>query len=369
MIAFVLYILMIILNFSFPRSKVLLVTDFLFMWILMGWNHSVADYSVYLQRYNYPEIYGTMEQLYVFFQDIGKSLGLNYDSFLIVMTFVFLLIRYFAIFGLSRKHNCIIALYMLFPFIMDITQLRMFYASSIVLLGLFFYKKYNYKKRGAFVFCVFNIIATLIHAASVVYFIIPLAVYIDKDKIKKYSKQVVAVVVVLYGLLFSGGLYWLLKSISGILGFGTKFIETAFAVSMAYKVTYRITYMIEIALFFVFMNYLFKKMIVSKKGNSIDTLNELTLGYKCNYSLLLILPLAWFSGDIYRVQHGILVFFYAILVNGDILKKHKVGEITWKQIVLALFLISYIFLFLIGNGSLYETVLKPVFFKNELMGF
>lgn len=364
MVLLFIYIMLVIFNFLLPRSKIIFIIDFIYMWILMGWNHSVADYGVYLMRYDHPEVYGTLEGIYVLLQNIGKSIGLNYDSFLIVMSFVFLLIRMISIHELCKNHNNVVGLYLLFPFVMDITQLRMFYATSVFLFGMIFLLRIKNSRNGIIVFCILNAVATLIHAACIIYFLIPVAMYIDRGKLKKYTKQIIAIVLVLYVLLFSGGLYNLVKLMSIAFGFGRKFVETAFAVSTAYKVTHRITYMLEIILFFLFMNSLLKNTLKINK-NSIS--KEIILGYKMNYIFLLILPLAWFSGDIYRIQHGALVFFYSILVNGSLFKKRTFGIITWSQVMLFGFLIAYIFLFLIGDGSLFNSVFWPAFYKNVLI--
>ena len=371
MILLSIYIVLIILNFKFPRSKVLFAIDFLFMWILMGWNHSTADYSVYLTRYTHPEIYKTLEPLYVLLQNLGQSLGMDYNLFLIAMSFLFLFIRMLAIRKLSNKPNIVIALYLMFPFIMDITQVRMFYATSLILLGLVFLLKNT--KKDNLIFMAFVLMATSIHAACIFYGLLLLVNQIDKKSPKKYAHQLAAIVVIAYLMLFSGALYYVVSIASSFLGFGTKFVETAFATSMAYKITHKITYMIEIGLFWAFFNYIFGRAIRKRKKDdyikeNIPNNNLLISCYKFNYTMLLLLPLAWFSGDIYRVQHGLLGLFYALYSNSYYMRNNTRGRCTLYQLATVLFMILFIFLFLVGLESLRETVFMPVFFENVFIG-
>lgn len=163
MILLISYIVIVILNLKFHKSKILYVIDFVFMWILMGWNYSVADYKVYFTRYTNPEIYGTLEPLYVVLQNWGKMMGMNYNTFLACMSFIFLLIRMVLIKLMSARPNYVIGLYLLFPFIMDITQIRMFYATTIVLLGFYVLVK-NYKYSDV-LFVITVILASMLHAA------------------------------------------------------------------------------------------------------------------------------------------------------------------------------------------------------------
>jgi hypothetical protein len=206
--------------------------------------------------------------------------------------------------------------------------------------------------------------------------LIVIAKYIDKSKVKKYSKQLVILIVIAYLLLFTGSLYTMAKTVLSIFGYGTKFVETVYATSQAYKITHKITYMMEIGLFFVFFNYIFSRAVRKYKNSirtnkMIETENNMSLMifcYKVNYILLLILPLAWFSGDIYRIQHGILILFYSAFSNSNYMYSKKKAGITLYQLAIILFIAVFMLLFLIGLSSLRETVFMPVFFENELIG-
>lgn len=370
------YIIIILLNLKFSKSKILYIIDFMFMWILMGWNYSVADYDIYLIRYTHPEIYGTLEPLYVVFQNIGKMMGLSYDTFLAYMSFIFLLIRMVLIKSMSMRPNYVVGLYLLFPFIMDITQIRMFYATTIVLIGIFILIK-NYKYCNI-LFVVTVILATMIHAACIIYILILVAKNVKSVNIKEYLQVCVLVCGILYALLPTGVLYSVLALISRRLGFGKKFIETVFSTSMAYKFTNKITYMIEIILFFGIIYLILKRATKGETLTSGTKEKELTKSFsnlellhfciKVNCSLLIILPLAWYSGDIYRVQHGIVILFYTALSNLDNFRGSRRGMVKLNQLLVAGFITIFMILFLIGLPSLREAVFMPVFFENGLLG-
>lgn len=368
------YIIIVLLNLKFQKSRILYAIDFFFMWLLMGWSYNVADYPTYLLRYTHPEIYGTLEPLYVILQNGGNLLGLDYNTFLACMAFVFLLIRYILVKLMSMRPNYVVGLYLLFPFVMDITQIRMFYATTIVLLGIFVLVK-NYKCSDI-LYAFIVVLATMIHAACIVYLLVLFAKHVKDFNTSNYLKGCILACVVFYILLPTNILYDSLAYISGIFGFETKFIETVFATGQAYKFTHKITYMLEIMLFFCVMNLIFRRAIRSQsaicdteKIESIRKYKDLEMLYFCtkvNCSLLIILPLAWFSGDIYRIQHGIVMFFYIVISNLDNFRSAKRGKIKINQLFLSGFIVVFMLLFLIGEPSLRENVFLPVFFENGL---
>ena len=376
MILLFLYIGIILLNFMFPKSKKLFVFDFLFMWMLIGWNYSVADYEIYLRRYMYSLMsFATLEPLYVYLQDIAKEQSLDYNSFLMCMTFVFLFIRMIAILGMSKRHNIVVALYLLFPYIMDITQVRMFYATSVVLLGLMFFIK-GYK-WGSIILLISVIIATMIHASCAFYLLLPLSKWMLRFTSKRVLSISVGITAMLYVLLLSGMLYNIVGYVSSWLGFPDKFAETVLANEMAYKFTYRITYSLEVLMFFLLMNYMLSSACRKYENTSITIKSDIAtfyekkyveIAYRINCLLLCILPLVWFSGDIYRLQHGILVFFYIVFSDIKFFRDIRKYVITHYQIAMAIFVMLFMMLFLLGNESLRETVFIPVFFENALWG-
>ena len=370
------YIILIVLNLKFSKSKFLYYFDFFYMWVLMGWNYSVADYDVYFTRYTHPEIYGTLEPLYVILQNFGKLVGLSYNQFLACLSFVFLLTRMILIKRMSVHPNYVIGLYLLFPFIMDVTQIRMFYATTFVLAGIYILQKK--KKHSNLLFLLFVILASMIHSACIIYLVVLIAQNSKKINEKKYLQISVLVCLVLYAFLPTGILYGVLANICRAFGFGRKFIETTIATSKAYKITHKITYMIEILIFFFAMAVILQRAKKSISHNySVDHNNVLSsfcekdfldLCSKINYSLLISLPLAWFSGDIYRVQHAMTIIFYIAVSNSNSFRSNIRGKVKINQSYIAGFIVVFMFLFLIGIPSLRETVFVPVFFNNELIG-
>ena len=129
------YILLICLGFMFQKNKTLSIVFCGFMWLLMGWSYGNADYNIYLDRYNNSSSYKTLEPFYTILQDIAKGAGLEYESFLIICSGICLLIRFYVIWQSTAFPNFVLSLYLLFPFVMDIVQIRFFYASTIVFWG------------------------------------------------------------------------------------------------------------------------------------------------------------------------------------------------------------------------------------------
>jgi len=376
------YVLLIILNSIYKRNKFLLVIDFVYMWILMGWSYGNADYAMYLRRYMYPETFGTLEPIYIIVEKFFGSLGYDYQIFLIVMSVICLIARFIVIQKISSRPNQVIALYLIYPFIMDIVQIRMFYATTFVLIAILLLREAKKPISFVVVFAII-LVATLIHNACIIYMLLPLAKVLKKERISKYSRRIIIGIAVATALLASGLLYSVGLIVARLAGFGQKYVETIVAAGVAYKVTNRLVYMAEIILFFVIVNLICKqarKMILSEKyyykerAQGILMIDEIDFLEKCNYLLFLILPLAWFSGDIYRVQHGFAIVIFMIVSNVIPISgsTSKNGKLKHNQIKLGFYTIGLAFvfmvLFMLLLPGLRETVFLPAFFNNKLIG-
>lgn len=381
MVLLILYFFLIILNILFPKNKALTIIDFVYMWILIGWSYGNADYNLYVSRYSYPDRYVTLEPLYVSVEKLFSSYGYDYESFLLIMSFICLLIKFILINKMSSRQNIVIAMYLLFPFLMDIVQIRSFYASTLVMVAI--YVLLQKKKFSIPVYIALILFSTMIHSLCIVYLVLIIAVLIKTEKLHDFSRKIILAVAGATALLVSGILYKVLYYIATIFGFGTKFAETVIAAGMAYKVTNKMVYMAEIILFFLIANFIClkaRKMILSNNyiGNSkkeyLSGTKLIDFCYKSNYLMLIILPFAWFSGDIYRIQHIFMIILYIAASNVLSVENKKKHFLLVKKNKLILNLsvsglaIVFAILFTLLLVSLRETVFLPAFFSNRLIG-
>lgn len=348
----------------------------MFMWILMGWSYGNADYNIYLSRYNNSNSFKTLEPVYTTIQNIAKGFGAGYEYFLIICSGLCLLIRFYIIIRSTVSPNLVISLYLLFPFIVDIVQIRFFYASTIILVGWYIILFSN-KKRKYVYFVALVFFATLIHNSCLVYI-----VFIFIDRIEKYIKQIPIVALTLvcgmFALLSSGVLYKVLYFVASLFNFQQKFKETFIANQNAYSLNDKVVYILEMLLAFFMINLICKKTKQLLRHSDYviylcSLQNEtryLNFCYNANYIFLLLIPLVWFSGDIYRIQHSFFLLIYilcsAVRPKNNV-KKFVIqkGTISLKVITLCL-AIFFMILFELLLVDLRTTVFIPTFFENRL---
>lgn len=132
------------------------------MWLLFGWNRWNADYYGYQQTYysigSYNVFYEYFEQFeigYRYFCRFMFSLGVDYDTFLIIYSLIGLLLIGSTIIKFTNKPGYVLALYFIYPFLMDIVQIRNFMAMAFIIFGiryLFSSRKVDQFKYVFFVF-------------------------------------------------------------------------------------------------------------------------------------------------------------------------------------------------------------------------
>mgnify|MGYP000876111156 FL=1 len=368
MILLIMFIVLVIANMVFPRNKLLTGISFIYMWVLMGWSYGNADYEFYVLRYKSTATYYTLEPLYVILQNIAKSFEFQYSTFLILMSFIFLLIRFFVILKFTDKPNYVISLWMLYPFIMDIVQIRQFYATTIVMLGIYFL--FASKKLGSVKFVICVMLATLIHSSNLVYMLL-LVPYLWDFSIKKFKRVIFLMVIVSITMLRTGLLKILGQNVATMLGFGVKFRETFIAANRQYSLNNLYYYVFQIVVLFILCEFVFRKIDCIKSdiviNNGINSMKFIEWAEKSNWILLLVIPLVWFSGDIYRIQHGFLTIVYIVASlmtrnKGLVIKKsYLLGKIA--MCLTALLFFYWVLLYV---PSLRETTFIPAFYNNRL---
>lgn len=143
--------------------------------------HNVPDYE------SYNIIYSSnikLEAGYNFLQNLAVGVGMSYLQFrnvLFVFTFILL---FFATKRISANLNIVISLYSVYPFTIDIIQIRTMIASIIFLFSVYYL--FENTRVGKIKYTIGILIASLFHSIFVLFL---LGLLIDRDIIKKKRKQ------------------------------------------------------------------------------------------------------------------------------------------------------------------------------------
>lgn len=377
----IIYIFCIMLSFIFKKSKIVTGIDFILMWIMAGWSFGNSDYGIYVTRYYHPEKYPTLEQLYAFLQNLAKANNLEYADFLIIMTFVALLLKFISVMIMTDKVNEVIGLWMVFPFIADINQIREFYATSVAFLGLALFLKIRDERKGLWIAIIMIIIASYIHGSNIFYIIL-LIPYLRRKKLESNSffesnrfirNYLITVFIVYIVVMMSSSSAFVAKILS-IVGLRDKWLQTVQAASMAYSD--KTWYYAEIVVFFILTTFILRRArsMSSRVLLSHNELRVINFVVKSNYLLLLLLPLTVFTPDVYRLQQEFAIFIYCVgsyFNDRDILYTKK--QLSLNSIFLKIFLMvlacTYLYLMCIGTPGtlLKEKVFDPAFYNNLII--
>lgn len=175
------FIGLIILGVLLPKINIVSLLIIIFLGWLSLISVNIADFSSYEGIYyliSSDRLYQTGYGWYLL-NSIGRNLGLTYIQFktvLVVISLILLLItiKYF----LGQNLNYIWALYLLYPSLINITQIRFAFAMSLVLFGLIFL--FQKKVWSTIVYAFIVLGAMTIHTATAYYLLFLLIPLIEK---------------------------------------------------------------------------------------------------------------------------------------------------------------------------------------------
>lgn len=160
-----------ILGLINKKSNKLMLAIIILLLILMAGNTYNADSIVY--NLNYDNITNPLytwpfEDGYQYFAKLCATIGLTYNQFLFVVGLIALTLIVNTIKLFTPYKTYVLALYFVYPFIIDVVQIRNFLAMSIIVFGMRYLiaEKKNYMK---YTLCV--LIASVFHISSIFYMV------------------------------------------------------------------------------------------------------------------------------------------------------------------------------------------------------
>lgn len=327
------YIVTIWLGLRFQSSSIIFRFIFLVAWGLMAGNYYNADYDNYLYKYEMGMDL-SIDIGFGFLCHIFHKLGFNYIWFKAIVSFICLCLIFYSISKLSKKKSFYASIFLLYPFLIDITQFRNFIAYSIIyyaLLNLFSNSKLSIVK-----YVILIIIASSIHTTSIFYMIFVFA----KARIKIWHILVGLYVVSVFKMFMTSSfqLYYETNKVD--------VREIPSTIGALYT---------ALPLFFFCLLYYY----CDKFNKSID-INKLSVWRNVSLLMLLIIPLYFINTNFSRLFRNILLIDIIFLY--DYITTNKKFRLCILSILLMFFSYSNYF-----AGTYYESVLVPVFKYNILI--
>lgn len=331
----------------------------LWLWVLFGWSSGNADYLNYIFKYEHiNQLSGNFEVLYYKITEFANNIGLDYRQFLIVFAAIFVVV----IFWFTRKNSdnwCFaIALYSIYPFMIDVVQVRNSMALIFIWIGLD--KLINGKeKQEWFKYVICILIATLFHSGSLVFLFLVIPFFYTK-------KNVITIVTVsmIIGVVCKKFLNQFLIQIAYLLGMTSRFYQAA---NMDTKFELRKI----VIIFSLFVTYQIGIFIIRSKRELFDRIDSkmLDLIEKINIMMLVVVPISEVLPDAYRMMSALALLNYTLWSKAMRTEKNRFLFSTNEGLLRAWGGVSAVFniYLLILSSVNINTVFYPLIHDNMLL--
>lgn len=363
----------IILSKEKFQSNIMLV----FMWILFAFSYGNADYNIHLRKYTqYQSLNFQTEWLYNQLMVLFNRLGLSYRGFLIIISAFILLV----FFSFTRNHTkniaWVLAMYMLYPFCMDVTIVRYTLAISVVYIGLNFL--FEGKKWWLPKYCCCILIASMIHLSSIFCLLFILPKFLN---LKKLAKLMVLLSLVF--TVFTSVLTTFIDKLVNIsfLNIGTKLNIVLNASDMKYNfrsvMNYRLKMLLilgcSLLVYYIVYAWI-KRNRVEEQAETKSNISYIELALGMNISIIPLIGLLSFSADLFRIQISLsMVNYIAFAQYFDMREKlqmqreiTRVSKTTLTLVIGTIFVaISGLYLWVLSSSNI-TSVFRALFENNTL---
>ena len=363
----------IILSKEKFQSNIMLV----FMWILFAFSYGNADYNIHLRKYTqYQSLNFQTEWLYNQLMVLFNRLGLSYRGFLIIISAFILLV----FFSFTRNHTkniaWVLAMYMLYPFCMDVTIVRYTLAISVVYIGLNFL--FVGKKWWLPKYCWCILIASMIHLSSIFCLLFILPKFLN---LKKLAKLMVLLSLVF--TVFTSVLTTFIDKLVNIsfLNIGTKLNIVLNASDMKYNfrsvMNYRLKMLLilgcSLLVYYIVYAWI-KRNRVEEQAETKSNISYIELALGMNISIIPLIGLLSFSADLFRIQISLsMVNYIAFAQYFDMREKlqmqreiTRVSKTTLTLVIGTIFVaISGLYLWVLSSSNI-TSVFRALFENNTL---
>lgn len=344
------------------NSRIIAFLLFALLWILFGLNAGNIDYKNYERGFSWA--HGHLR----FNTEIGIQIiyklfifaGLTYKHFLAVFSLVGLLLILKTIERYTQNVAFVLTLYFIFPFLIDVVQIRNFMIMAIVLYGTRYL--IEDKIKGTFKFVVLVILASTIHYSASFYLLLLL---VKQKGIK--SLLILSVVITFISIISIYSNF--------IPSLALKFVP-AQKVNHWFRNRFNWGIIPAAVIYLVNFFFIYYSYLKIKSGTSSDKVidlrgHETNLRYaevvfKINIILMLVFPFFVFNMIFFRLFRNMFVLDYIMysICLSYLIPKTKEKALFTASIILFILMLSFYYTIY----SYFNTVFIPVFQDNLLLG-
>ena len=360
----------ILLGVCFKRNRSLYIVLFLWLWIIMAFTTGIADEKgVYMSRYMSPELWkGESEILYTAIILLCNKLNFGFYAFKAFTTFIQLLLISLTIWKLSRYPNLVLCLYMVYPFPLNVSQMRNALATAVFIFSIRYLmediseiriRKLRLTTNDLkYILCI--LIAALIHSASLIWLVLLVA--------KKFSLRKNIIIMLIINAAFLCVSPTAIIALISHFGAGARmaaYFSAAYQASSWRKyggallnVSFTAAMLITLCVF------------ICHRKSKFENEKQVKFLLKSNIIILCIYGLIFkYTGEVYRLQESMTVMNYMLITNAfkpQSFMKNRISISTAKVFGGILIFVAGIFYIAIGM-YLYPTILEPILNNNMLL--
>nr|WP_027871073.1 EpsG family protein [[Eubacterium] cellulosolvens] len=358
---FLLFVSAILAGLLFRKSKLCTIYIFAIMYVFSAYRTFDADYNAYLIGYNNLSR-GTAYRYvgYSSFLKIFSNMGLSFDAYNRIFFLIVFILLLVSVRLLTRNINAVLALYLIYPYSLDVVQMKSCIADILALISIVLvinlkthYLDEERKRKIASVVAIMSLFLAACMHFSAAYYSLTLALYLVVRNRENLGIKMLVLSCSMIALLYSGFLVIIIRFANklGILG------ELDYIFQWTTKST-RYGYLLYFAIIGL--------MVLSTTYNHVEMIKnkrQQELRYFLMSSLL-ILPFVFLNAHYLRLLRIYIILTYSIFADQD-----RSSVITGKRIlnnIMCFVTISVLFYFEIANN--YSNVLGALLNYNSLFG-
>lgn len=323
----------------------------IFLWILIGFSYGSADYFMY-ESY-FERVAGgvevkSVESGYIFLNWIAKEIGLKYSGFVAVYSFIAILLIASTLNRYAKFPKLVLLAYFCYPFFLDVTQMRHFMVSAILIFSIRYLE--NYSLKNLLKYCACILIASTQQITAFIYFFLILAYLPSLNFLKKVCVSFAVVLSFFIHIIPKSGLYIAIIGLregnkdydAGMYG-AQLYLYVAFFVSLVLLAT-----------------------VLRRKTSYYNFQNDFL--YKICLISLLFIPFLLLDFQYTRFFRGFIIIVYIYLTN--VLGSQKNQQNRLAYLIFFMFALFAVGLKLFGPSSGYYNLLTyPILNNNYFFEF
>lgn len=362
-------VLLLILSIFIKKNKFLYLAQILFMVLVAANNNMNADYVNYLNGYRYMFNYHGLisEPIFWLLARTSNIIGLDFLGYRYIFFGIAFILLGYVIWKLAEFPNIILGFYFLYPFSMDVIQMRSLMANALVLFAILKLQNYINSKniRDIIISIVLVAVATGFHFFAAASAIMYLALISEKT-FKRYLPRFLALgIVVLLALAAFGSRINAKLTELGIIEKVASYQEGDSKIG-----GYLLSVLI-LRVMFIMICWLAMHVPSADDGfEGKDTLrsnNQFQFRCICLLSLYVFLEL-FVSMEIERISRVNLILGYILMTNTKLITErnnHRIIKCFIYAFVIGYFYIMY-FRHFAESSNWFEYAFKPIFENNLL---